>query len=269
MARLLRCLLGFSAFAVDGSLPPPSNAVALNTSAGLDLLFGSGDLGRYVQVASHHATQQTQALCGVASAVIVLNALPRLEQAPVDAAFAPFPYWTQDAFLADECVTGVHDPNYGSTLGNLAEMLRKCVDGLVVEAFHADGWNATAETFRDILAGALGREAYVVANFFRGGLGEDGGYGHFSPIVAFNRQHDMALVLDVARYKYGPLWVRPRAQRSERETGRRVRPKTVRRRSREITQVPLAELAAAMDTFDSSSGKQRGCLVLSTNPARS
>mmetsp|Transcript_30067 Transcript_30067/g.101368 ORF Transcript_30067/g.101368 Transcript_30067/m.101368 type:complete len:240 (-) Transcript_30067:47-766(-) len=239
MARLLRCLLGFSAFAVDGSLPPPSNAVALNTSAGLDLLFGSGDLGRYVQVASHHATQQTQALCGVASAVIVLNALPRLEQAPVDAAFAPFPYWTQDAFLADECVTGVHDPNYGSTLGNLAEMLRKCVDGLVVEAFHADGWNATAETFRDILAGALGREAYVVANFFRGGLGEDGGYGHFSPIVAFNRQHDMALVLDVARYKYGPLWV------------------------------PLAELAAAMDTFDSSSGKQRGCLVLSTNPARS
>jgi len=45
-----------------------------------------------------------------------------------------------------------------------------------------------------------------VANFDRSGLGMVGA-GHFSPVVAYNPSKDLALVLDVARYKYPPFWV--------------------------------------------------------------
>ena len=33
------------------------------------------------------------------------------------------------------------------------------------------------------------------------------GTGHFSPVVAFEPESDSALVLDVARYKYPPVWM--------------------------------------------------------------
>lgn len=58
------------------------------------------------------------------------------------------------------------------------------------------------------------------------------GTGHFSPIGGYHAERDMALILDVARFKYPPHWV------------------------------PLGLLWEAMDTIDESTGLQRGYLHL-------
>lgn len=54
------------------------------------------------------------------------------------------------------------------------------------------------------------------------------GTGHFSPIGGYHAGKDMALILDVARFKYPPHWV------------------------------PLTLLWEAMDTVDEATGQHRG-----------
>ena len=47
----------------------------------------------------------------------------------------------------------------------------------------------------------------MIANFSRGVLNQSG-TGHFSPIGAYNEKSDMLLVMETARFKYPPFWVR-------------------------------------------------------------
>lgn len=58
------------------------------------------------------------------------------------------------------------------------------------------------------------------------------GTGHFSPIGGYHAGRDMALILDVARFKYPPHWV------------------------------PLSLLWEAMNTLDEASGHRRGYAFL-------
>lgn len=46
---------------------------------------------------------------------------------------------------------------------------------------------------------------FLTVNFHRKTLGQTG-IGHFSPIAAYNSREDMALVLDVAKFKYDSYW---------------------------------------------------------------
>jgi glutathione gamma-glutamylcysteinyltransferase len=68
---------------------------------------------------------------------------------------------------------------------------------------------------------------HVIVSFGREALGQTG-IGHFSPIAAVHPEKDLALVLDVARFKYPPYWVK------------------------------IDELHAAMKGIDPETGKPRG-----------
>jgi glutathione gamma-glutamylcysteinyltransferase len=46
---------------------------------------------------------------------------------------------------------------------------------------------------------------FLTINFHRKSLGQTG-IGHFSPIAAYNSKRDMALILDVAKFKYDSYW---------------------------------------------------------------
>ena len=48
---------------------------------------------------------------------------------------------------------------------------------------------------------------FIVVSFARTSLGQTGD-GHFSPIAAYHEASDRCLILDVARFKYGPYWVK-------------------------------------------------------------
>ena len=74
------------------------------------------------------------------------------------------------------------------------------------EVHHAS--DSSVEEFRK-LASAYLRESghFVIVNYLRKALGEERG-GHISPLAAYDAKTDRFLILDVARYKYPPVWVK-------------------------------------------------------------
>ena len=64
-------------------------------------------------------------------------------------------------------------------------------------------WRSSAE-----LAGASldADNQYVVVNYLRSAIGQQK-FGHISPLAAYDADTDRFLLLDVARYKYPPVWV--------------------------------------------------------------
>jgi len=73
-------------------------------------------------------------------------------------------------------------------------------------AWHAadgdlDAFRAAA---RDYLAA---KDHFVIVNYLRKAIGQQTG-GHISPLAAYDAKVDRFLILDVARYKYPPVWVK-------------------------------------------------------------
>jgi hypothetical protein len=92
----------------------------------------------------------------------------------------------------------------GMTLDQLGKVL--ALQPVHAEVHHAgdetlDGFRSAA---RDYLGGS-GRA--VIVNYLRKTIGEAEG-GHFSPLAAYDVEADRFLILDVARYKYPPVWVK-------------------------------------------------------------
>ena len=73
---------------------------------------------------------------------------------------------------------------------------------------------------------------YVLVNYQRNVLHQGRAMGHISPVAAYDRATDRFLVLDVAAYRYPPVWV------------------------------SASELFAAMNTTDSESGRSRGWVLV-------
>ena len=64
--------------------------------------------------------------------------------------------------------------------------------------------DAFREPARDYLAKP---DHFVIVNYLRKAIGQERG-GHISPIAAYDGKADRFLILDVARYKYPPVWVK-------------------------------------------------------------
>ena len=76
------------------TLPLPENLINLNSNAGAALLQDSEALQSYWPLSIQFVTQKNQAFCGVASIVMVLNALG--VPAPTTPEFDPYKTFTQD-----------------------------------------------------------------------------------------------------------------------------------------------------------------------------
>jgi hypothetical protein len=64
------------------------------------------------------------------------------------------------------------------------------------------------DEFRKLASESLaGKNRFVIVNYLRRALGEEIG-GHISPLGAYDEKSDRFLILDVARYKYPPVWVK-------------------------------------------------------------
>ena len=107
----------------------------------------------------------------------------------------------------------------GITFGTFA-CLAKC-QGLDVDAVY--GSDSTCDDFRRAVRRTCAEEeeeepspsssppspspsSFLVVSYTRAVVGQTG-TGHFSPIGAYDEASDRVLVLDTARFKYGPHWV--------------------------------------------------------------
>ena len=228
LAALAACLVLATAGA--DTLPLPPNLIGCDSEAGAQLLIDSEARAAYWPLSMQFVTQKDQAFCGVASLVMVLNALHA--PAPATPGIESFNSFTQDNVL-DERTEKILPLSvllqHGMTLDQFAALAG--AHGLAAEAVHAD--QVSLEQFRGAAAAALGtRERHVVVNYLRRTIGQERG-GHLSPLAAYDARSDRFLVLDVSRYKYPPVWVQ------------------------------AAELYAAMDTVDAdNAGRKRGYVLI-------
>jgi hypothetical protein len=193
--------------------------VSLASEEGMLRLARSGARVDFPHLANEFESQENRAFCGVASAVVVLNALRDRDDRfpkPEDSRLAPggslafdplFHRFTQADFFTPETDTikrkdeilgsprtaGEH-PSGGLQLRQLAKLL--VAHGLSVEVRVVDD-HLDGPTIRRELVKNLSTEGdYVLVNYLRGGVGQAGG-GHISPLAAYDMASDSILVLDV------------------------------------------------------------------------
>lgn len=206
-AFLATMLLGV-ALAIGGAraetLPLPQNLIDIQSADGEKLLFESEARASYFPLTVNFVTQKTQSYCGVASIVMVLNALGL--PAPTPPEYAPYKTFTQDDFLSEEtdkilprAVLAMR----GMTLDQLGALLSTQPVG--VEVVHAG--DTTLDQFRAKAREHLAAKGqFVIVNYLRMAIGQEK-FGHISPLAAYDADTDRFLILDVARYKYPPVWV--------------------------------------------------------------
>lgn len=125
--------------------------------------------------------------------------------------------WYEESML-NCCVDLEEVKRTGITFGTFA-CLAKC-QGLDVDAVY--GSDSTYDDFRRAVRRTCAEEeegepssspssspspsSFLVVSYTRAVVGQTG-TGHFSPIGAYDEASDRVLVLDTARFKYGPHWV--------------------------------------------------------------
>jgi|KBSMisStaDraftv2_1062788.scaffolds.fasta_scaffold09723_6 hypothetical protein len=161
--------------------------------------------GNYWQLSRYYETQRIDTFCSVTSSTMVLNALgvkPAIQQAMI----YPFNKFNHENFftpavLAMQPVRNIAGD--GLTLAELGDVL--ATFGVRVEQHPAT--TTSAADFRRLAQAAVSStDRYVIVNFLRSAIGQEGG-GHFSPLAAYDAKTDRFLILDTARYKYAPFWV--------------------------------------------------------------
>ena len=187
------------------TLPLPQNLVGAATDTGEALLVDADAREAYFPLASNFLTQKNQAFCGVASIVMVFNAMQL--PAPAVPEFEPYRTFTQDNVLdarTESVIPVATIMKQGITLDQLGGLL--ATQPVNVEVNHAAGSNV--DTFRTKARDYLSKpDHFVIINYLRKAIGQERG-GHISPLAAFDAEADRFLILDVARYKYPPVWVR-------------------------------------------------------------
>jgi glutathione-S-conjugate glycine hydrolase len=186
------------------TLPLPGNLTDLNSDDGEKFFLESGAHAGYFAIADNFVTQKTLAYCGIAAIVMVLNAAGA--PAPTTPEFRPYHIFTQDNLLDERSEAVLPQAvldRQGMTLDQLGGLL--ALHPLTVEVHHAanGGLDAFRDAARDYLAA---KDHFVIVNYLRKAIGQETG-GHISPLAAYDAKVDRFLILDVARYKYPPVWV--------------------------------------------------------------
>lgn len=212
------------------TLPVSENLIDLNSKQGNNLLLESEARQDYFALSSQFVTQKNGAFCGVASIIMVLNALSI--SAP-NAAIGNFHFFDQDNFFDNPRTSQVMSAAKIARGGMTLEELAKLLETYPVKAEVYHGGNVSLEQFRSLITNNLQTSNdFVLVNYLRSSIAQKK-WGHISPIAAYDEDTDRLLILDVARYKYPPVWVK------------------------------TAELWQATRTLDRTSGKTRGFVLVS------
>jgi glutathione gamma-glutamylcysteinyltransferase len=198
--------------------PLPNNLIALSSKEGKEMFreaFEEGTLESYFPLAEQFITQSDPSYCSLSTLAMVLNALN----------FDPKKIWkgswrwfSEEMLHCESTSVCGHSEEKIKKLGmdfHEFESLASC-RGVKIKAFRACPLSTTKcssykyQEFHD-LVNKISRndknDIFLVVNFSRKQLGQTGD-GHYSPIGAFHMKKGYVLVLDVARFKYPPYWVK-------------------------------------------------------------
>lgn len=214
---------------IAASVAHADQLVYLTEKGGEELFLGAEERSDYFLIASFLETEQILTFCGPATIAAVMNSLGVDRPTPIQ--FHPWSLWTQDEVFNAENQALKSYPvveHEGLLLEELAQFFTNL--GVPATFQHADAFDV-AELRRIVRETLADPGKRLVANYSRKPIGQIGD-GHISPIAAYDEQTDRVLVLDVARYKYPPVWM------------------------------TVADMHMAMDTVDPGSNTARGLVVV-------
>lgn len=185
----------------QNNLPP--NLTDFSSNEGIKLLENN-ITPNTLKLLLHFTTQKNLTYCGIASAVMILNA-SSIE--PInDNQHPSYKYYNQDNFFTAK-VKAITTPEIvnkrGITMGELSKALE--AHGLVAVPYYSN--LITIDDFRTIIKSAIKSNDFIIVNFLRSKINQNGGL-HHSPIAAYDANTDQVLILDVSRYKYTSYWVK-------------------------------------------------------------
>lgn len=201
------------------------------TDADGQKLFDEAEIkAPYFKLATYLESEQILTFCGPATIAAVLNSLE--VKRPVPQRLYPWGLFTQDTVFTPENQAVKPYPmveHEGLVLEQLTTFFTNL--GVQAEMHHADTIDEAKlrQLVKDTLSDPNKR---LVINYTRKAIGQNGD-GHISPVGAYDADTDRVLVLDVAKYKYPPVWM------------------------------TVADLYKAIDSIDSGSSKTRGIVVVS------
>lgn len=179
----------------------PDHLISLESKEGQKIFheaFKSGNAANFFSLITNFASQSDVSMCGPASLAMVLNAL-KLD--PMQTWRRPWRWWSDEMFACCDGSLQVMKSS-GVTLEFFDRIAKKQL-GISVQT-RVPG---SLEEFMGVLKRSASEQDYhVIVSFGRESLGQTG-IGHFSPVAAIHAQKNLALVLDVARFKYPPYWV--------------------------------------------------------------
>ncbi|KAK3274031.1 hypothetical protein CYMTET_17763 [Cymbomonas tetramitiformis] len=195
-------------------LPSPP-AIAFSSPEGKAIFseaLAEGGMGGYFRLAEQFVTQEEPAFCGLASLTMVLNALEIDPRRTWKGAWRWF-----DTKMLDCCEPLDKIAKEGIVLDKLS-CLAQCNGAQVrlnrppsmepsQDLKEGKSQDVTLQQFRtDIESACCSSGPPVIVSYSRKEF-EQTGDGHFSPVGGYNRERDLVLIMDVARFKYPPHWV--------------------------------------------------------------
>ncbi|MEH6609740.1 MAG: phytochelatin synthase family protein [Halioglobus sp.] len=183
---------------------PSGELIYLTSAPGQKLFMDSEIQGDYFSLATYLEFEQVLTFCGPASMATVLNSLevPR----PSPKRLYPYKLFTQNLLFNEQnqkVKAYAKVEKVGLLLPEVAEFLNNL--GVTASFHHADEFSV--DWLRNTLIAALADSRQrVIVNYSRRPLGQNGD-GHLSPAAAYDEDSDRVLILDVAKYKYPPVWL--------------------------------------------------------------
>nr|ADR51693.1 phytochelatin synthase [Pteris vittata] len=176
----------------------------------------------FFKLVSTFQTQAEPAYCGLTTLVVVLNAL---SVDPGRRWKGPW-RWFDESML--DCCEPLENVKKNGITFSKVSCLAQCA-GASVQAFRAN--ESSLDLFRSFVETCASSEDHHLVVSYDRQILKQTGTGHFSPVGGYHRHKDMALILDVARFKYPPHWV------------------------------PLSLLWEALNSVDEATGKSRGFMM--------
>jgi hypothetical protein len=183
----------------------PASLIALDSDEGQRLLWESTAKEDFIPLSIYFTTQKNLAYCSVATGTMILNSLsiPR----PRSEAYGSYRLFDQDNFFTPGvCQVTPRDgvERSGMSLKQFADSLRTFQLDVAMtyasEGSLARFRSSAIQTLRE-------RKSFLAVNYLRSSLSQKSG-GHISPVGAYHAGEDRFLILDVARFKYPPVWVK-------------------------------------------------------------
>ncbi|EGG15257.1 hypothetical protein DFA_10091 [Cavenderia fasciculata] len=183
--------------------PLPDTCIDFSSVDGQSIFTESlleGYMKTYFILASQFSTQNEPAYCGLSTLAMTLNSL---SVDPKKTWRGVWRWYSEE--LLDCCTDLSIVKEKGITIDEFL-CLANC-NGAVTECHYYNESNVDEFRNKVIRSCQSNGSEILIASYNRQGLSQTG-TGHFSPIAGYHKQRDLVLILDVARFKYPPHWVK-------------------------------------------------------------